>query len=376
MSKATSGIELRSMMTSEGLLELSFARQEVVLPEAGEILVRVEAAPINPADLLLMFGPADLGSIEFDERNGTPIVRARVPNEKRAGVAPRLDRSLPVGNEGAGIVMEAGSGVEHLVGRTVALRDRMFSEYRTVSASDCFILPEGMSPRAGAAASINPITVLAMIDTMKREGHSALVHTAAASNVGQMLSRLCLSDGIPLVNVVRSDEQVKLLRDAGAIHVVNSSWSNFHARLLDAIEQTGATLAFDAIGGGTIASDILHGMELAQMRKSKEFSRYGSPVRKQVYVYGLLDPGDRVLRTNIGTAWSVGGWLMSWQLTKIGASAVGQLRERVVSELTTTFSTDYVGEINLSDMLNADVIERYRRPVTGKKYLVVPHGPE
>ncbi|NLS01601.1 NADH oxidase [Rhizobium sp. P38BS-XIX] len=370
MAETLSGMELRSTITSDAWLELALIRQEVASPEAGEVLVRI-AAPINPADILVMFGPADPASFEFLERDGVPLVRARVPAEKLAGVAARLDQPLLVGNEGAGIVVQAGAGAEHLLGRSVALRDRMFAEYRTAKLTDCIVLPTGMSPHEGASASINPMTVLSMVDTMKREGHSALVHTAAASSLGQMLNRLCLTDGIPLVNIVRSDEQVALLRQAGAIHVVNSAWNDFPARLLDAIEQTDATLAFDAIGGGTMASDILHAMEIAQSRKSAQFSRYGSPVHKQVYVYGLLDPGDRVLRTNIGTAWSVGGWLMSWHLAKIGANATDALRARMLNELTTIFRTDYAAEIALADMLNPHEIARYGKPATGSKFLVV-----
>lgn len=375
MNQALSGIELRSKMTSAGLLELGLSRHNVDLPKAGEVLVRVDAAPINPADLLVMFGPADQTSLDVGERDGLPFVTARIPQERLMGVSSRLERSIPVGNEGAGVVIQAGAGAEHLVGRAVSLRDGMFSQYRTAKASDCIVLPEGLTPTSGASASINPMTVLAMTDTMRREGHTALVHTAAASSVGQMLNRVCLMDGIPLVNIVRSEAQVELLRNEGAVHVVNSSRNDFTAKLLNAIEQTGATLAFDAIGGGTIASDILHSMEIAQNRKSHEFSRYGSPVHKQVYVYGLLNPGDRILRTNIGTAWSVGGWLMSWHFAKIEASATAAIRDRVASELTTTFRSEYFAEFSLMDILRTETIDRYRTPATGRKYLVVPSKP-
>jgi hypothetical protein len=238
----------------------------------------------------------------------------------------------------------------------------MFSQYRTVSASECLVLPEGLAPRDGASAFINPMTALAMVETMRREGHTALVNTAAASMLGQMLNRLCQTDNVPLVNIVRSDEQARTLRSAGARFVVNSSAPEFKAQLLDAIDQTGATLAFDAIGGGTMASDILHAMDQSQSRKATGFSRYGSPVHRQVYIYGLLNTDDRILRQNIGTSWGVGGWLMSWQLRKFGEETKTRFNRRIVSELKTTFRTDYGEEIRLADLLRLDRIGQYRKP--------------
>jgi NADPH:quinone reductase-like Zn-dependent oxidoreductase len=373
LRKILSGLELRSKIFASGQLEITLEECNVASPKAGELLVRMEAAPVNPADLLVMFGPVDPASMQFLGTDDRPFVRASVPNSRLAGLSGRIDRSLKIGNEGAGVVVDAGPGVENLIGRTVALREGTFSEYRTIEASKCLILPEGVEARSAASASINPMTVLAMVDTLRREGHPALVHTAAASNVGQMLNRLCLLDGIPLVNIVRSDVQVRLLEGAGAKYVVNSSSADFREQLLTAIEKTDATLAFDAIGGGTIASDILSCMEIAQSKKVREFSRYGSPIHKQVYIYGLLDPSDRVLRTDIGTAWGVGGWLMTWHLDKIGEIAASELRSRVVAELGTTFKTHYTAELSLSDMLKSEAIERYRKQATGEKYLIVPN---
>lgn len=372
MAENNSGFEVRSTISADGTFELSLERHEVRVPLPGEVTVRVEAAPINPADLLVMFGPVDTTSLEAIGSTDRPVVRGVVPPHRLASVNNRLGQCLAIGNEGAGTIIAAGSGTTHLLGRVVALRDGMFSQFRTVSASDCLVLPEGSSARDGASAMINPMTALAMVETMRREGHTALVNTAAASTLGQMLNRLCQVEDVPLVNIVRSEQQAILLRSVGARYVVDSSNPDFQTQLLDAIDQTGATLAYDAIGGGTMASDILYAMNQSQTRKSAGFSRYGSPVHRQVYIYGLLNTEDRILRQNIGTAWSVGGWLMSWQLKKFGKETEALFHRRMVSELKTTFRTEYGEEIGLSDLFRPEVIELYRKPASGRKFLVVP----
>jgi NADPH:quinone reductase len=230
------------------------------------------------------------GQVDQLSRTSAAILPARLPV-----LAGRFDQALAVENEGAGVVVKAGQGVESLVGRTVAFRNASgtYARYRTMPAADCMILPAGLTARQGASAFINPLTVLGVVETMKREGHRALVHTAAASNVGQMLNRLCLKDGIDLVNIVRSQEQEDLLRQLGAKHIVNGSSPTFEDELTVALEETDATLAFDAIGGGRMASQILLGMERVQSRKLASFSRYGSPVHKQVYIYGVRADADR-----------------------------------------------------------------------------------
>jgi NADPH2:quinone reductase len=280
------------------------------------------------------------------------------------------------GSEGAGIVIDAGSHVRALVGRTVATRSPlgMYAQYRVVKAADCLVLPDGVSPREGASALINPLTVLGMVETMRREGHSALVHTAAASNLGQMLNRVCLMDGIPLVNIVRSQTQAQLLRQLGAKQVLDSSSPTFRHTLVEALEETGATLAFDAIGGGPMAGTIVAAMEEALGAKAESYSRYGTPVHKQVYIYGVLSPGPRVLEGKLGMAWGVGGWLMTWFYEKIDSATVQRLRDRVTSELTTTFASHYTAEISLADALSPEVIVAYSRRATGEKFLMRPSG--
>jgi NADPH2:quinone reductase len=374
-SQQLRSLELRSKATSSGRLELWLDDFNVPDPAAGQVVVRIEAAPINPSDMLLMFGPADLSTIHVASGSVRPAVAASIPLRKLPAIAGRLDRAIPVGNEGAGVVVEAGEGAEKLIGRVVAFRSEFgtYAQYRTIAASDCMLLPEKLNPKQGASALINPMTVLGMIETMKREGHRALVHTAAASNVGLMLNRACLKDGIDLVNVVRSTEQKDILLRMGAKHVVNSGADTFDEELTEALDETGATLAFDAIGGGGMASQILVCMERIQSRKLTKYSRYGSPVRKQVYIYGVLDSEPTRIDRAVGTAWSVSGWLMTWFCEHIGAEATQVLQDRVCAELTTTFASDYTAEISLAEMLSPQVIASYTKRATGQKYLLNPN---
>jgi NADPH:quinone reductase-like Zn-dependent oxidoreductase len=377
MSKSSDlrSLEVRSKVTSQGELELWLDEFGVSEPSAGELVVRIDAAPVNPSDMILMFGPADLSTIRVERGSTRPAISASIPPSRLAALANRLDQALPVGNEGAGVVVRAGQGAEDIVGRTVAFRCALgtYAQYRTLPKSECMILPEGFDPKRAASALINPLTVLGMVETMRREGHRALVHTAAASNVGQMLNRLCLKDGVDLVNIVRSKVQADLVRSLGARHVVDSSSENFEDELTASLEQTDATLAFDAVGGGALASQILIAMEHAQSRKQITYSRYGSATHKQVYIYGVLDPGPTGIDRAAGTAWGVGGWLMTWFCQKIGLEATQLLRDRVCAELTTTFASSYTAELSLNDLLAPEMITSYTRRATGQKYLLTPN---
>jgi NADPH:quinone reductase len=369
-----SSLELRTKITSKGRLELWLEEMTVPKPAADELVVRIDAAPLNPSDIIVLLGPADPASIQAGGTPTHPTAAANIPPEHMPGLEARLDRALPAGNEGAGTVVDAGSDVQALVGRTVAARSPlgMYAQYRVVKASDCLVLPDGVSPREGASAFINPLSVLGMVETMRLEGHSALVHTAAASNLGQMLNRVCLKDGIPLVNIVRSQAQAEILRKLGAQHVLDSTSPTFRRNLVGTLAQTGATLAFDAIGGGTMAGTIVAAMEEALVAKAKSYSRYGSPIHKQVYLYGVLNPGPRVLEGNLGTAWGVGGWLMTWFYEKIDPTTAQRLRDRVTNELTTTFASHYTSEISLADALSPEIIVAYSRRATGEKFLMRP----
>jgi len=365
--------ELRSLITAEGVLRLTL--EEVPLGELGpdEVIVRVEAAPINPSDLAVLLGPADLATLVTDRSHATPVTTAEIPHDLLSLAQTRIGKSLPIGNEGAGVVVDAGAQARHLVGRVVsAAAGRMYTDYRKVGAGEVLVLPDGVNPRQGASAIVNPLTALGMLSTMRLEGHTALVHTAAASNLGQMLNRLCLADGIELINVVRSNEQAAILRAVGAKYILNSTDPQFRQRLTVAISQTGATLAFDAVGGGPLAGQILVAMEAALITKTPPIGPYGSPVHKQVYVYGRLDPSPTTVPARVGMAWGVGGWLLFPHLMRIGAEATRQLRERVVDEITTTFASRYSREIPLIEVLEPDNIRAYQRKATGEKYLIVP----
>jgi NADPH2:quinone reductase len=370
-------LQIRSLVTADGVLELSLVQNEVPRPRADQVLVRVEAAPINPSDLGLLLAGADLSSATADATSGSPVVSAKVPPNALRALAARIGESLPAGNEGAGVVVAAGESAEAqaLLGRTVAvLGGAMYSQYRSVPASQCLVLHEGTTPEQGASCFVNPLTALGMVGTMRIEGHTALVHTAAASNLGQMLNRLCIEDGIPLVNIVRKPEQEELLRSQGATYVCNSSAATFKEDLTDALAATGATLAFDAIGGGRQVGQILTCMEAAINRSAKEYNRYGSSTHKQVYIYGGLDPAPTEISRNFGMAWSVGGWLLMPFLHKVGPEETERLRQRVAAEITTTFASSYTARVSLAEALSLDAIRVYGRQATGEKYLVTPNA--
>lgn len=374
----STALELRSLITTSGRLELSLAEVAVKAPSANDVVIRIEAAPLNPSDLGLLFGAADLASVRLTGSAARPVVTADVPVAAMKAMAGRLGESMPVGNEGAGVVVAAGSSPEAqaLLGRNVAvLGGGMYAQYRCIAADQCLLLPDGTTPAEGASCFVNPLTALGMVETMRREGHTALVHTAAASNLGQMLNRICQQDGIGLVNVVRSEAQANLLRRLGAPHVCNSSSPDFVQALTAALAVTGATLAFDAIGGGRLAGQILGAMEAAVNQKTQVYSRYGSTVHKQVYIYGGLDTGPTELTRNFGMTWGIGGWLMFPFLQKIGPVATGALKQRVARELKTTFRSAYSGELSLVEALDPEKIRLYARRATGEKYLLNPHQP-
>ena len=367
--------QIRSEIDREGRLTLSLATALVPDPGPDEVVVRIEASPINPSDLGLLFGPADMSTATASGTAHAPVVTADVPEKLLRGISARLGQALPVGNEGAGVVVEAGDSdaARALMGKTVSvIGGAMYAEYRTLKTGQCQLLPEGTKPAAGASWFVNPLTALGMVETMRMEGHSALVHTAAASNLGQMLVKLCLKEDVPLVNIVRKPEQAKLLRSLGARYVVDSSAPSFMEDLVAALTETNATLAFDAIGGGPLAGHILTAMEAAQNANAKEYSRYGSATHKQVYIYGGLDRSPSLLNRNFGMAWGVGGWLLTPFLQKIGGDAIAKLRARVAAEIETTFASHYAKVVSLAEALSLDAIAVYGRQASGEKYLIDP----
>jgi NADPH:quinone reductase-like Zn-dependent oxidoreductase len=369
------GLQLHSLVTETGELRLTLARIPTPAPAPDEVTVRIEAAPINPSDLGLLLGAADPETAAETGTPEAPAIIAKIPPARMAAMAGRIGEPMPVGNEGAGTVIAAGASdaAQALLGKKVAiLGGAMYAQYRTLRAADCLPLPEGATAADGASCFVNPLTALSMVEVMRREGHTALVHTAAASNLGQMLVKICLKDGVPLVNIVRSAAQADLLRGLGATHVVDSTAPDFIADLTSAVTETGATLAFDAIGGGKLASQILGAMETAAVSRATAYSRYGSTVHKQVYIYGALDLRPTELVRNYGMIWGVGGWLLTPFLMKIGAEARQTMRERVAAELQTTFKSHYTKEISLAETLQPDILKAYSKRATGEKYLINP----
>jgi len=368
------GLQLRSTVTTDGTVEVALVRVPVPRPKQDEVLVRVEAAPINPSDVGVLFAGADVARARARGTAELPAVSAPISPERLRVLAGRVGQAMPVGNEGAGVVVAAGAAAQALVGKVVGvIGGEMYGQYRCVKLAQCEPLPPGISPVQGASWFVNPLTALGMVETMRREGHRALVHTAAASNLGQMLVRLCQADGVPLVNVVRRAEQVAVLSALGATHVLDSSQPGFREALAEAIAVTGATLAFDAVGGGTLASEILGAMEAAVARSQPGYRRYGTTVHKQVYLYGSLDPGPVVLQRTWGMAWGVGGWLVWPALDRMGPEVASRLRRRAAAEVATIFASHYSREVSLTEMLRPEEIAVYARAATGSKYLVRPN---
>ena len=375
MSTPSTFMQMISTVNESGELRLELVEKPVPVPEADQVLVRIEATPINPSDQGVMFGWADISAATSAGECQHKVLTAPVSEQGMRVMKARMGQALPVGNEGAGTVVATGSGglAKSLEGKIVAVMGgSMYAQYRCVDAAACLPLLEGHSAKDGASCFVNPLTALSMVETMKMEGHTALVHTAAASNLGQMLVRICQADGVELVNIVRKEEQAALLRNMGARYVVNTSSDNFMAELTDAIHATGATLAFDATGGGTLASNILACMEAAAARTPGAYSIYGSVKHKQVYLYGNLDTSATVLQRAYGMAWGVGGWLLPNFLAKAGMEVAGRLRARVARELKTTFASHYTNEISLEEALDADTVRQYYAKHTGEKFLICP----
>jgi NADPH:quinone reductase-like Zn-dependent oxidoreductase len=368
-----SGLELRSRISSEGRLQVSLEPVSLAPPVDDEVIVKVEAAPLNPTDQYLMTGPADFSTLAAAGTQERPVLTMAVSPPALAFASRRLDVSMPVGAEGAGTVVATGPSAQHLMGKRIAcISGGMFTQYRKLRASDCTLLPDDVSSIEGAALFVNPLTVLGFVETMRREGHTAIVHAAAASNLGQMLLKVCLADGIGLVNIVRSEAQVALLRSLGATHVVNSSAPDFEPELTRAVTETGARVAFDPVGGGKLASQILNAMEVASVGNDTSYLHYGSSAPKQVYIYGGLDRGPTVLERRFGFAWSVGGWLLFPFLARAGHDTVTRLKHRVVAEAKTTFASRYTRIISLSEALDPDIFRAYQSKTTGEKYLIDP----
>ena len=369
--------EIRSMVTSDGNIEISIAKVEMPIPGDDEVLIEVHAAPINPSDLgLLLSFAADLSIINVSGSGDETITSMKIHPALMGAMKPRIDESMPVGNEGSGLVIDAGANAKELIGKTVGLAGgSMYSQYRCVPAANCLVMEEGTSPAEAASSFVNPLTALAFIETMKMENHTAIVHTAAASNLGQMLVKICKDDDIPLVNIVRKQEQVDILKDIGAEHVCNTSDSNFMESLVSALVTSGATLGFDATGGGNggeLPGQILAAMEVAANKTAKEYSRYGSDTYKQVYIYGGLDQSPTILKRSYGMSWGLGGWLLTPMIGRIGMEKFQAMRARVAKEIKTTFASTYANEVSFEEMLQPEIIKAYAKQATGQKYLVNP----
>ncbi len=372
----TKSFIIKTLVKPEGQLDIYLDTAAVEQPGDNQVLVKVLAAPINPSDLGLLVGAADMSTARQTEMGGHPAVTADVPAAGVRAMAGRLGEAMPVGNEGCGVVIAAGNSpaAQALMGKTVALLGgSMYAQYRTLPVQMCMELPDGTDPKDGASCFVNPLTALGFVETVKREGLTGIVHTAAASNLGQMLNRICLADGMPLINVVRSAAQVELLKAQGATYVFDSTSETYMADLTAALVETGITCAFDAIGGGKQGSLIMSAMEAAAVKRMKEYSRYGSDTIKQLYIYGGLDMSPTVLTRSFGFSWSVSGWLLTPFMQKAGPEVVAKMRARVVAELTTTFASHYSHEISLTEALKLETLQAYNAKRTGEKYLILPH---
>lgn len=375
MTVPKTALQLRSHLKASGELEISLA--DVAVPEPGpdDVIIRVEATPINPSDLGLLVGGADMSSAVQSGTKDRPVITAKVPAPAMRAMAARLDQSMPVGNEGAGVVVKAGSSpaAQALLGKMVAgLGGEMYAQYRMLNVAQCLLLPDGTSAKDGASCFVNPLTALSFVETMRMQGRTGIVHTAAASNLGQMLVKICQKDHVPLVNIVRSKAQADLLKGLGAKHIVDSSSPNFMEELITALAETKTTLGFDAIGGGPLAGQLLVAMEAAASRNMKEFSRYGSGQETQVYIYGRLDMSQTQVPPGVGFAWNLGGYLLTPFLQKVGPEVRAKMRQRVVDELTTTFASHYTAEISLAEALDLKTLQAYNAKATGTKYLINP----
>ena len=370
--------EIRSTLTNEGILELSIVNAERPVPGDDEVLLKIEASPINPSDLaLLITFAADLDSLSVSGEGDQTVASIKLHPGLLGALKPRMGQSMQVGNEGSGVVIDAGANAKHLIGKTVGVAGgAMYSQYRCVPAQSCLVMNEGTTSMQAASSFVNPLTALAFVETMRLENHTALLNTAAASNLGQMLVKICKDDGVPLINVVRKPEQVETLKKLGAEYICDTSADSFMGDLVNAIVATGCTLGFDATGGGNggkLPGQILTAMEIAANKTATEYSRYGSDTYKQVYIYGGLDMSPTVLNRSFGLQWGLGGWLLTPMIGRIGMERFGQMRERVAAEINTTFASHYTQEISLAEMLQPEIIRGYAKQATGEKYLVNPH---
>ena len=370
--------EMRSKVTKEGYMEISIIETQIPKPKGNEVLIKMEAAPINPSDLgRLLSYAADLSDINTMEGNHPTQIRIKLKEKLMSPLKPRLDQSLSLGNEGAGVVVDAGSNAKEMIGKTVGLAGSgMYCQYRCMPANNCLLMDDQTSPEEAASSFVNPMTALGFIETMKLEGHEALIHTAASSNLGQMLIKICKTDSVPLINIVRNSSQIELLKNVGANFVCSTSDENFKEDLFTSIKETGSTLAFDATGGGNegkLAGQILSAMEKAILSSSKEYKIYGSDTHKQVYIYGGLDRSPTILNRSYGMSWSIGGWLLMPMINKFGMEKFQKMRERVAREIKTTFASKYHKHISLEQALQPDIIRAYAAQSTGKKYLITPH---
>ena len=367
--------QIRSEVTKEGKLLIYVESTAMPEPKEDEVLIRIEASPINPSDLGLLIGPADVSSMSVSGEGENAVVTMDIPEGLLRMLETRLDQSLPVGNEGGGVVVKAGSkDLEDLVGKTVGVAGgSMYSQYRCVNAASCFVMHEGVTSAESASCFVNPLTALGMVETMRLENHSALVHTAAASNLGQMLIKICLDEDVPLVNIVRKEEHVEKLNSLGAKFVCNSSKETFMQDLVSALVETGATIGFDATGGGKLSGQILTAMEVAANQTATEYNRYGSNTFKQVYIYGGLDRSPTTLNRAFGFSWGLGGWLLTPFFGRIGPERFEELKQKVADEIKTTFASHYTKEISLEEVLQPENINVYSKQATGEKYLVNPN---
>lgn len=369
--------EIRSTVTGDGNVEISIAKVDIPTPADDEVLIEIYAAPINPSDLALLttFG-GDVSNIKVSGSGDSTVASMSVHPAVMRSMKSRVGQSMPVGNEGAGVVVDAGINAKSLIGKTVGLAGgAMYSQYKCAPAVNCLVMGDGIAPSEAASSFVNPMTALSFVETMKMENHSAIVHTAAASNLGQMLVKVCKSENIPLVNIVRKEEQVDILKNIGAKYICNTNESDFMESLVGALTETGATLGFDATGGGNngeLAGQILAAMEVAANNASGEYSRYGSETYKQVYIYGGLDPSPTILKRSYGMSWGLGGWLLTPMLGKIGMEKFQEMRARISKEIKTTFASEYSQEISFEEMLQPEIINSYVKQKTGSKFLVNP----
>ena len=366
--------QLFSNISSQGQLEITLQEKEVPVPKPHEVVVRIEASPINPSDMWPMFGPANLAKATLSADKKT--LSAPIHQGMLTRIKPRLDQVLPIGNEGAGVVVAAGTSkqAQAMMGKTVGvLSGATYAQYCCVPFQACIVHHDDTPPSAAASSFVNPLTALGMVETMRMEGHTALVHTAAASSLGVMLNKVCLAEKVPLVNIVRKQEQADILTKLGAKYVCNSSSETFKTDLYNALEATGATLAFDAIGGGELASDILTAMEMVGSKDATGFNTYGSADDKQVYIYGGLDFSPTILNRAYGMTWGVGGWLLMRFLGKISANKITELHQRVADEINTTFALDFTAELTFEEAMTPAFIELYNAKKTGAKYLINPN---